>query len=65
MTAAEIERRATVEEIWASRNVWADHLNALRRRAWEARLFHAAVEQPPQPLRHPANISERRMEVLS
>lgn len=29
------ERAAIVEEFWASRNAWADSLNAERREAWE------------------------------
>ena len=30
-----IERTAIIEEFWASRNVWADAMNAERRAAWE------------------------------
>ena len=29
------ERAAIVEEFWASRNAWADTMNAERREAWE------------------------------
>jgi len=30
-----VERAAIIEEFWASRNAWADSVNANRRLAWE------------------------------
>jgi hypothetical protein len=32
---SEVERAAIIEEFWASRNAWADFMNAERRTAWE------------------------------
>lgn len=37
MIPATLERRAWIEATWAERNVYADHLNAERMEAWEAR----------------------------
>jgi hypothetical protein len=34
-TLTAVERAAIVEEFWASRNAWADSMNADRRAAWE------------------------------
>jgi len=31
----EVERAAIIEEFWASRNAWAEFMNAERRAAWE------------------------------
>lgn len=30
-----VERNAVIEEFWASRNAWAEAMNAERRQAWE------------------------------
>jgi hypothetical protein len=32
---SDVERAAIVEEFWASRNAWADFMNAERRTVWE------------------------------
>jgi hypothetical protein len=32
---SDVERTAIVEEFWASRNAWADFMNAERRALWE------------------------------
>lgn len=32
---SDVERKAIVEEFWASRNAWADFMNAERRAVWE------------------------------
>ena len=32
-----VERNAIIEEFWASRNAWADTMNAERRAAWEGK----------------------------
>jgi hypothetical protein len=32
-----VERNAIIEEFWASRNAWADTMNADRRAAWEGK----------------------------
>ena len=33
--STDVERAAVIEEFWASRNAWADFINAERRAAWE------------------------------
>ncbi|HEY1962466.1 MAG TPA: hypothetical protein VGG69_08610 [Rhizomicrobium sp.] len=43
-----IERAAIVEEFWASRNAWADFMNADRRAVWE-RKWAGVLERDLSP----------------
>ena len=45
-----VERAAIVEEFWASRNAWADTVNADRRAAWE--LKWAGISERDLPPGH-------------
>jgi hypothetical protein len=55
-----VERAAMVEEFWASRNAWADAMNADRLSAWERKW--AGIGERDLPPYHTRRVAEEAVE---